>query len=138
MFDHEDLAQRTDELAAFIGESARAYRFGGGRVVAAGFSNGANIAASVLLRHPGVLRGAMLFAPMVPFEARPMPDLRGTHVFVGAGKRDAVAPPAQAERLITMLRDSGADVTVEWHEGGHELNAPLAKAAKAWFAARFG
>ena len=138
VFDHEDLAQRTDELAAFIGESARAYRFGGGRVVAAGFSNGANIAASVLLRHPGVLRGAMLFAPMVPFEARPMPDLRGTHVFVGAGKRDAVAPPAQAERLITMLRDSGADVTVEWHEGGHELNAPLAKAAKAWFAARFG
>ena len=54
------------------------------------------------------------------------------------GKRDAIATPAQVERLATLLRQAGADVTLEWHEGGHELNAPLARSAKAWFAARFG
>jgi predicted esterase len=138
VFDLEDLAQRTADLAAFIGESARAYEFDPQRVVAAGFSNGANIAASVLLAYPGTLRGAMLFAPMVPFEPVTLPDLRGTVVFVGAGKRDAIAPPAQVDKLVALLRSAGADVTLEWHEGGHELNAPLAKAAKGWFAARFG
>ena len=106
-------------------------------MVAAGFSNGANIAASLLLAHPGTLRGAMLFAPMVPFEPATLPDLRGTVVFVGAGTRDAIAPPIQVEKLATLLRSAGAEVTLEWHDGGHELNAPLARAAKAWFAARF-
>ena len=137
VFDLEDLAARTDELGAFIADSARAYAFSAGHVVAAGFSNGANIATSVLLKHPGVLRGAMLFAPMIPFEPAELPDLRGCYVFIGAGRRDAVAPPEQVERLGAMLRQTGADVTMEWHDGGHELNAPLAEAAKAWFAARF-
>ncbi|MBI3789418.1 MAG: VOC family protein [Gemmatimonadetes bacterium] len=137
VFDLADLTARTDELAAFVGEAARAYGFDQGRVVAGGFSNGANIAASVLLRHPGTLRGAMLFAPMLPFEPAELPDLRGTYVFVGAGRRDAVAPPAQVERLVALLRQAGADVTVEWHEGGHELNAALARAAKGWFGKRF-
>ncbi len=137
VFDLEDLARRTDDLSAFLGDAARAYHFDARRVVAAGFSNGANIAASVLLAHPGALRGAMLFAPMVPFEPAVLPDLRGTVVFVGAGTRDAVAPPLQVERLVALLRNAGADVTLEWHEGGHELNAPLARAAKDWFAARF-
>ncbi len=138
VFDLDDLAQRTDDLAAFVGEAARAYRFEANRVVAAGFSNGANIAASIVLRHPGTFRAAMLFAPMVPFEPSVLPDLRGTVVFIGAGARDAIAPPPQVEKLAAILRQSGADVTLEWHEGGHELNAPLARSAKAWFAARFG
>lgn len=137
VFDLEDLAARTTELRAFVGESARAYGFEAGRVVAAGFSNGANIAASVLLTYPGDFRGALLFAPMVPFEPEQLPDLRGTYVFIGAGRRDAIAPPAQVERLAALLRQAGADVVVEWHEGGHELNGGLAKAAAGWFAARF-
>ena len=138
VFDHEDLVTRTDDLAGFIGDAARSYGFDAGKVVAAGFSNGANIAASVLLQRPGTLRGAMLFAPMVPFEPAVLPDLRGTFVFIGAGKRDQIAAEAQVERLAAILRQSGADVTLEWHEGGHELNAPLARSAKAWFNVRFG
>jgi predicted esterase len=107
VFDQEDLARRTDELAEFVAAAAATYNLRRDGIVAVGFSNGANIAASLLLRRPGVLRGAVLLSPMVPFEPSPLPDLSGTVVFIGAGRADAMVPRAQTERLAELLRGGG-------------------------------
>ena len=134
VFDQEDLAARTEELATFVGAAIRAYALGPDGIVAVGFSNGANIAASLLLRYPGVLRAAVLLSPMVPFEPDPLPDLKGTAVFVGAGRSDPMVPAPQTERLAELLRRSGADVTVHWDAGGHAVTEGELDTARAWLA----
>ncbi len=135
VFDQEDLARRTTELAGFIDAAARTYELDATKIVAAGFSNGANIAASLLLRRPGALRAAVLLSPMVPFEPDALPDLRGTGVFIGAGKADPIAPPQQVDRLAGILRDAGADVTVHWEPGGHAVTKSEVEAAARWLPA---
>jgi phospholipase/carboxylesterase/glyoxalase family protein len=132
VFDQEDLARRTDELAEFVEAATRTYNLERDGVVAVGFSNGANIAASVLLRRPGLLRGAVLFSPMVPFEPETLPRLDGTAVFIGAGRSDPIAPPLQAERLAALFREAGADVTLHWDAGGHTLTRGELAAAREW------
>jgi glyoxalase family protein len=134
VFDQEDLARRTDELGDFVLAAAEAYHLEPDGVVAVGFSNGANIAASLLLRRPGLLRAAVLLSPMVPFEPASLPDLGGTSVFIGAGRRDSITPPAQAERFAGLLRSAGADVTLHWEPGGHAVTQPEIAAARAWLA----
>jgi predicted esterase len=142
VFDQEDLARRTDELADFVAAAAATYGFAPGGVVAVGFSNGANVAASMLLRRPGVLRGAVLLSPMVPFEPDTLPDLAGTAVFIGAGRADPIAPPAQAERLAELLRRAGAEVTLHVTPGGHVITGGEVDAARQriahWIAAGTG
>ncbi len=132
VFDREDLARRTDELATFVDAAAARYALDRRGIVAVGFSNGANIAASVLLRHPGTLRAAVLLSPMLPFVPPSLPDLAGTAVFVGAGTRDPIAPLAQAERLAALLADAGADVTLHREPSGHTLTDHELAAARAW------
>ena len=132
VFDQEDLAQRTDELGDFVAAAAKTYELEADGMVAVGFSNGANIAASLLLRRPGVLRGAVLLSPMVPFELDQLPDLRGTSIFIGAGRNDPIAPAAQAERLAEMFRRAGADVTLHWDSGGHGITKGELDAARVW------
>ncbi|HEU4642472.1 MAG TPA: VOC family protein [Gemmatimonadaceae bacterium] len=134
VFDQEDLARRTDELAEFIDAAARMYELDRDGIVAVGFSNGANIAASLLLRRAHLLRAAVLFSPMVPFEPGVAPDLAGTSVFIGAGRTDPIASPAQAERLAELLRGAGADVTLHWEAGGHALTQSEVDAARRWVA----
>lgn len=132
VFDQEDLATRTAELAEFIAAATKTYQLPPDGIVAVGFSNGANIAASLLLRRPGVLRGAVLLSPMVPFEVDAPPDLRGTSIFIGAGRSDAIAPLAQAERLAELLRHAGARVTLHHEAGGHAIAPGEVEAAKRW------
>ena len=132
VFDQEDLARRTEELAAFIEAATRTYQLERDGIVAVGFSNGANIAASLLFRKPGLLRGAVLFSPMVPFEPDALPHLDGTAVFIGAGRSDPIAPPIHAERLAAILREAGADVTQHWDAGGHSLSRAELAAAREW------
>jgi predicted esterase/catechol 2,3-dioxygenase-like lactoylglutathione lyase family enzyme len=134
VFDQEDLARRTEELAALVEGAARTYGLSRDRIVAVGFSNGANIAASLLLRRPGLLRAAILLSPMVPFEPDAVPDLAGTDVFIGAGRRDPIGPPEQVERLAAILSRAGAAVTVHWEAGGHELTDGEIAAAHDWLA----
>ena len=136
VFDQEDLAHRTDELAQFIDAAAVTYGLERDGIVAVGFSNGANIAGSLLLRRSGVLRGAVLLSPMVPFEPDSLPDLDGTSVFIGAGRSDPIAPAEQVERLAAMLRDAGADVTVFWQHAGHTVTKDELDAAQRWMAER--
>ena len=134
VFDLEDLARRTDDLAEFVKAAARTYAFDVNALVAAGFSNGANIAGSLLLKHPGLVRRAVLLAPMVPFEPEPLPNLNGTSVFIGAGRADAMVPTQLTERLAEILRRSGASVSVHWDNGGHAITPAEVSAAAEWLA----
>jgi predicted esterase len=133
VFDVEDLKFRTSELADFISAAARHYALDPHHVIAAGFSNGANIAASLLLLRPGVLRAAMLFSPMVPLDVTPLPDLTGVPVFIGAGRTDPMVDSANTQRLADMLTQAGAEVTVRWKGGGHELTRDDVLAAQEWY-----
>jgi predicted esterase/catechol 2,3-dioxygenase-like lactoylglutathione lyase family enzyme len=132
VFDQEDLALRTAELAQFITAATKAYELEPDGVIAVGFSNGANVAASVLLRSPGLLRGAVLLSPMLPFEPEALPDLGGTAVFIGAGRADPIAPTEQVDRLAALLRRAGADVALHWTPGGHGITKEEVDAARAW------
>ena len=132
VFDQEDLLHRTHELARFVSAAVTNYELAADGIVAVGFSNGANIAASLLLRTPGVLRGAILLSPMLPFEPETLLDLHGTAVFIGAGRADPIAPAEQAERLADVLRQAGADVTLHWTSGGHGITKGEVDAAREW------
>ncbi|MEN8376342.1 MAG: VOC family protein [Gemmatimonadota bacterium] len=136
VFDLQDLAIRTEELGDFVEAATRAYDLDASRLVAVAFSNGANIAASLLLRRPSLLRAAVLFSPMLPYDPEETPDLAGAHVFIGAGREDPVAPPAQVEKLAELLRVAGADVHLHWEPGGHALTRAEVDAARAWLEGR--
>jgi len=136
VFDQEDLRKRTDELARFVEGAAETYGLDAERIVAVGFSNGANIAASLMLRRPGLIKSAVLLSPMVPFEPEESPDLRDTSVFIGAGRMDAMVPVAQTERLVEILKEGGAEVHVHWDPGGHAIAPGEVKAAQKWLAER--
>jgi predicted esterase/catechol 2,3-dioxygenase-like lactoylglutathione lyase family enzyme len=132
VFDEADLRQRTDELAGFVSAASATYEFDAGDVVAVGYSNGANIAASLLLARPGVLRAAVLLRAMTPFTPETLPDLAGTPVLLLAGQTDPLIPAAEAERLAMLLRGAGAAVTLHWQPGGHELTPDDLRVATAW------
>ncbi len=132
VFDHEDLVNRTHELAGFVERAASEYDFDPGRLFAAGFSNGANIAASLLLLHPRLLAGAVLLRAMVPFEPENPPDLSGTPVYLAAGRSDQMVPPENTERLAQLLRESSAAVTLDWQPGGHGIGPEEIQAARDW------
>jgi predicted esterase/catechol 2,3-dioxygenase-like lactoylglutathione lyase family enzyme len=134
VFDQEDLERRTEELAQFVEAAVTTYALDRDGILAVGFSNGANIAGSLLLRRPGLLRGAVLLSPMVPYEPDRLPDLTGTSVFIGAGRTDPIVPVAQVERLAEILQQSGAEVTVHWQPGGHTVTNDELDAARRWIA----
>jgi predicted esterase len=129
VFDMEDLHLRTAELATFVRDAAAQYRFDPGRVVAIGFSNGANIAASLMLSNAGVLAGAVLLRAMVPFEPDVRPSLRGVPVLLSAGRNDPIVPAALVERLGVLLKEGGASVDLVWQPGGHGLTKGDVEAA---------
>jgi len=132
VFDVEDLKFRTEELAQFIAAAAEHYVFDPKRVIAVGYSNGANIAASLILLHPHVLQTAVLFRAMVPFLPDLIRDFRQVSVFLGAGDRDPIVPRGQPEQLAAIFESGGANVTIAWHRGGHELSPADIAAAKSW------
>ncbi len=134
VFDEEDLVNRTHELASFVEEAASEYGLDPKRLFAVGFSNGANIAASLLLLHPGLLAGAVLLRAMTPFELETLPDLSGTPVYLAAGRSDQMIPPESTERLAELLRGAGAEVTLDWQPGGHGIGRAEVEAARAWLA----
>jgi predicted esterase len=132
VFDLEDLRLRTSQLADFIKEAAEHYHFDRQRVVAIGFSNGANIAASLLLLKPKALSGAVLFRAMVPLVPDPLPTLPGTPVLISNGKADPIVSSTETERLASLLRTAGANVTLTWQPAGHNLVADDLTTARAW------
>lgn len=134
VFDVEDLAVRTDELAGFLAKAREAY--GIGKPVAVGFSNGANIAWSLLLRHPQALAGAVLMRAMMPFRPRPAGRLDGVPVLLLSGSADAMSPPKQRDDLAEVLRGAGADLTHHVLPAGHGLTQEDVDLAAAWLGSR--
>jgi predicted esterase len=136
VFDQEDLAHRTAQLAGFLETASRAYGFDLERVVAAGYSNGANAAGSLLLRRPDLLAAAILFRPMVPFVPDAPVDLAGKPVFLAAGRDDPIVPVGETERVEELYRRCGAKVSLFFGEHGHALREGDVLAAKEWLERR--
>lgn len=135
VFDMEDLARRTAELAAFVRNASASYGFDLGQLVALGYSNGANIAGSVILSEPGLVTRAILLRPMLPFRPGTPIALDGTRVLIAPGRSDRVIPPDSTRALVDLLSACGADVTVAEHAGGHELGDDDVRAAQQWLRA---
>jgi predicted esterase len=134
VFDLDDLRERTAELAAFARAASGAYGFDPARLFAAGFSNGANIAAGLLLLAPGTLAGAVLMRAMVPIDPDPRPELPGVPVLMLAGRQDPIVSQLETERLAALLRACGADVTLHWQSTGHALDREEPALARDWLA----
>lgn len=138
VFDIEDLQERAAGLAGFLADAAAHYGFDPRRVVAVGYSNGANIAGGLLLGRPDSLAGAVLLRPMVPYVPEQLPQLDGKPVWIGAATDDWYAGAEEISRLQAMLQKAGADVTVSRVHGGHALTNEDVAAAGAWLRDRFG
>lgn len=136
VFDEKDLRFRTQELADFVGAASSRYGFDLGSVVAVGYSNGANIAGSLLLLYPQVLRAALLFSPMLPLRPERTPNLKGVAIFVAAGQGDPIVPSENTRQFLSLLGQAGADITEHWHRGGHELSQPTIELARQWLTQR--
>jgi len=132
VFDEKDLRFRTQELAEFVHAASIRYSFDPKNVVAVGYSNGANIAASTLLLYPQALRTAVLFSPMVPLQPDQPLNLRGTAVFVAAGYTDPIVHAESTKQLVSMLKQAEAEVFEHWHPGGHELTQSAVEASRHW------
>lgn len=130
VFDREDLKVRTAELSQFAHDALSAYKLAS--PIALGFSNGANIAWSLLFARPELLAGAVLMRPMLPFDPRPLPDLSGKPVLILTGAQDPIAPEEQAGLLAALLGEAGADVTYEVVPGGHGLTGYDLQLAAGW------
>jgi phospholipase/carboxylesterase len=132
VFDEEDLIYRTHELADFISAAAEHYGFSSQRITALGYSNGANIAASLMLLRPGIVRRAVLLRAMVPLIPEHAPNLKGTSVFLASGITDPILPLDNARRLAAMLRDAGAGLNHLEIPTGHQLTSGELDAARTW------
>ena len=132
VYDMDDLARATDKMAAFVKAHVEAAR--PSIVLGLGYSNGANILASVVFAEPELFDATVLMHPLIPFEPQVQGSLAGRHMLLTAGKRDPICPPNLTTRLEAYLRADGADVTVEWHEGGHEVRPNEIEAARRLFA----
>jgi predicted esterase len=137
IFDINDLTDQTHNLALFAKEASKEYGFALGKVVAVGFSNGANIAGSTLILHPETLAGAVLIRPMIPFVPENVPKLSGKPILILAGTRDALVPRQETERLADLLRRSGADVTLNWADAGHGITGEEVAIGKDWLSSKF-
>ena len=135
VFDQDDLIRRTHELADFVEDQSASRHLG--KVVAVGYSNGANIAASMLLLRPDVLAGAILFRAMVPLEPPQPPQLDHTPVLLLAGRHDNMIPQDGTQRLAVLLEQSGAELTLEWRHTGHGLEQSEFTLARDWLDQHF-
>ncbi|GGA46483.1 alpha/beta hydrolase [Paenibacillus physcomitrellae] len=137
VFDEQDLIARTDEVMAYLDEAAKEYEFDRSNLVAVGYSNGANIIASLLFQYASAVKGAILFHPMVPRRGIELPASPGLPVFIGAGTNDPLVRTAETEELTGLLEGTGADVTVHWGNQGHQLSRAEVEAAQAWYNEQF-
>src|SRR5215813_2619495 len=132
VFDLEDLKARTNELADFVAAAVRHYHLAADHVVGVGYSNGANIAASILLLRPEIMHAAILFRAMVPLIPDRLPDLSSVRVWIGAGDQDPIVSASETKRLAELLRRAGADVTIRFVKASHGLTNDDVMTAREW------
>ena len=133
IFDEEDLIFRTKELNEFLDEAATKYEFNRQNIMAIGYSNGANIAASLLFHFKDSIKGAILHHPMVPRRGITLPDLSGKQVFIAAGKNDPICTQQESVDLHQLLEGANATVNVHWENQGHQLTMSEVEAATKWY-----
>ena len=134
MFDPKEVRARGEELARFIRAAVVTYRLDATRLFALGFSNGANIASTVMLIEPGILQGAILLRPMLVYEPAERDDLTGSAVFISAGRMDPIVPAASVDRLVELFESVHAEVTLKWQLAGHNLVPGEVRDAAEWLA----
>lgn len=133
VFDPKEVRSRAEELARFIRAAVVTYRLDPARVFALGYSNGANVASTVMLVEPGILQGAILFRPMLVYEPSERNDLTGSAVFISAGRMDPIIPAASVERLVELFESAHAEVTLKWQLARHNLVPSEVREAAEWF-----
>jgi phospholipase/carboxylesterase len=134
VFDREEVRSRGEELSRFIRAAISKYGLNPERVFALGYSNGANVASTVMFIEPGLFRGAIMFRPMVVFEPDEHPDLSGAGIFISAGRMDPIVPTKSVERLAELFEASRAEVTLKWQQAGHNLLPSEVRDAADWLA----
>lgn len=133
VFDKEDLISRTKELNDFLNDAAKKYEFDRDNLIAIGYSNGANIAASLLFHFQNSLKGAILHHPMVPRRGIELPDLSGKSVFIAAGTNDPICSPEESVELQSLLVKANANVELHWENRGHQLTMNEVEKAREWY-----
>ncbi len=133
IFDEEDLIFRTKELNEFLDEAAAQYEFDRTNILALGYSNGANIAASLLFHYDNALSGAILHHPMMPRRGITLPDLTDTPIFISAGTNDPICPSKESEELFVLLEKAHAKVDIHWESNQHQLTYSEVDAAAKWY-----
>jgi predicted esterase len=136
VFDPKEVRSRAEDLARFIRAAVVTYRLDPTRVFALGYSNGANVASTVMLVEPRILQGAILFRPMLVFEPTEKNDLTGSAVFISAGRMDPIVPTASVEKLAELFESAHAEVTLRWQLAGHNLVPSEVREAAEWLALR--
>lgn len=137
VFDIKDLKFRTYELAEFIQKSSLHYKFDLNQTIAIGFSNGANIAASLLLLRPNILHGAILYRAMIPLIPEPLPNLSHKKILLSSGLRDPIVSKTETENLFRLLLKTNTNVILKWQSSGHNLNQEDILIANKWISNGF-
>ncbi|MDQ6433600.1 alpha/beta hydrolase [Mesorhizobium sp. LHD-90] len=132
VYDMDDLLRATQKMAGFVSAHVKAEK--PSAVAGIGYSNGANILASVVFDRPDLFDAVVLMHPLIPFEPKIASGLSGRRILITAGRRDPICPPELTNRLAAHLRAQGGDVTLEWHEGGHEVRPAEIEAARRFLA----
>lgn len=132
VYDMDDLARRTGAMAAFLADERR--KAGATRAIGLGYSNGANILAAVAMRRPEIVDDIVLLHPLIPWDPDAQPGLAGRRILITSGRRDPICPAPMTERLADWFRTQGADVTLVWHPGGHEIARTEIDAIQAFLA----
>ncbi len=134
VFDPKEVRSRAEELTRFIRAAIAKYDLDASRIYALGYSNGANIASTVMFIEPRLLQGAVLFRPMLVYEPEERGDLSGTSVFISAGRLDPIVPVKSVERLAELFESSHAEVALKWQQTGHNLVPSEVREAADWLA----
>jgi predicted esterase len=134
VFDPKEVRSRAEELARFIRAATVTYQLDPARIHALGYSNGANVASTVILIEPGILRATILLRPMLVYEPVEKKDLKGSAAFISAGRMDPIVPTESVEKLVSLLQSAHADVTLKWQLAGHSLVPSEVREASEWLA----
>ena len=134
VFDPKEVRSRAEELIHFIRAAVARYDLDASRIYALGYSNGANIASTVMFIEPRLLQGAVLFRPMLVYEPEKQGDLSSASVFISAGRMDPIVPVKSVERLAELFESSRAETTLKWQQTGHNLVPSEVREAADWLA----
>ena len=132
VFDIEDLKFRVNELGEFIDLVCKKHSFRSKSLVVVGYSNGANIAVSLVLLKPTSLKRLILFRAMLPLVPDRIPDLNGTSVFISGGKYDEMISVKNTLELKSIFQKSGASIEMNWEESTHALTSDEVSKAREW------